>query len=536
MYHVLSVAGYYLYSADIEFARAQYEIIRRQLAYNRSLVDPTSGFLITNAGGDGRDWDFYDGGKPGAVTAYNSIYYKALSDAAYLADELAKTYPNDAAAAAWQADSAVWKSQAADLKQRINAALFDPQRGVYKLADRNNGNTSGNAVPQDANSEAIMWDIAPTSARSGILNWLRTNLWETFGSQPYSPEANYSTVISPFITGKEVDARFHSGDTKGAIDLIHLMWDQMVNENGPYYTGAVWEKLNRDGTDVDANASLAHGWGSGPVSSLSHYVAGVRPVTAGYKTWIVDPQPGELEWAQATLPTPQGGLVSRWVRGEGNRSFKLTVSAPAGTSGTVRFPLLGRSRTVAMDGAVVWQDGRPLGGVNAVERDGAVEFSGVTGSHTFAFGTVTTTGTGTVGGSVPATLSLSLGTPATFGAFTPGVANDYFASTTGNVISTAGDATLSVADPSSTATGHLVNGAFSLPQPLQARARNAANTGTAYNNVGSAASPLNLLMYDAPVSNDALTFEFRQRIGANDALRTGTYAKTLTFTLSTTTP
>ena len=109
---------------------------------------------------------------------------------------------------------------------------------------------------------------------AGILSWLRSNLWGTFGSQPYSPEANYSTVISPFVTGKEVDARFHAGDTKGAIDLIHLMWDQMVNENGPYYTGTVWEKLNQDGTDVDANASLAHGWGSGPVSSLSHYVRG----------------------------------------------------------------------------------------------------------------------------------------------------------------------------------------------------------------------------------------------------------------------
>ena len=233
MYHVLSVAGYYLYSADIEFARAQIEIIKRQLAYNRSLVDPTLGLLITNAGGDGRDWDFYDGGKPGAVTAYNAIYYKALTDAAYLADELAKAYPADAAVATWQADSALWKSQAADIKQRLNATLFDAARGVYKLADRNNGNTSGNAVPQDANSEAIMWDIAPESARAGILSWLRSNLWGTFGPQPYSPEANYSTVISPFITGKEVDARFHAGDTKGAIDLIHLMWDQMVDENGP---------------------------------------------------------------------------------------------------------------------------------------------------------------------------------------------------------------------------------------------------------------------------------------------------------------
>ena len=38
------------------------------------------------------------------------------------------------------------------------------------------------------------------------------------------------------------------------------------------------------------------------------------------------------------------------------------------------------------------------------------------------------------------------------------------------------------------------------------------------------------------MSNDAVTLGFRQAIGANDALRTGTYSKTLTFTLSTTTP
>ena len=47
---------------------------------------------------------------------------------------------------------------------------------------------------------------------------------------------------------------------------------------------------------------------------------------------------------------------------------------------------------------------------------------------------------GDVGGSVPATLSLTLGANASFGAFTPGVARTYTASTTANVISTAGDA------------------------------------------------------------------------------------------------
>jgi hypothetical protein len=143
---------------------------------------------------------------------------------------------------------------------------------------------------------------------------------------------------------------------------------------------------------------------------------------------------------------------------------------------------------------------------------------------------------GPVGGNVPATLSLTIAAPASFGAFVPGIARTYESSSQANVISTAGDALLSVHDPSPQNTGHLVNGSFFLPQPLQARARNAANTGTAYNNVGSAASPLNLLTYSAPISNDAVTLGFSQRINANDALRTGTYGKTLTFTLSTTQP
>ena len=143
---------------------------------------------------------------------------------------------------------------------------------------------------------------------------------------------------------------------------------------------------------------------------------------------------------------------------------------------------------------------------------------------------------GGVGGTVPATLSLSLGTPASFGAFTPGVTQTYEASTTANVISTAGDATLSVADPSSVATGHLVNGSFALPQALRAKASSASGAGGAFAPVGGSASPTALLTYASPVSNDSVAMTFQQAIDSSDALRTGSYSKTLTFTLSTTTP
>jgi hypothetical protein len=145
---------------------------------------------------------------------------------------------------------------------------------------------------------------------------------------------------------------------------------------------------------------------------------------------------------------------------------------------------------------------------------------------------------GDVGGNVPATLALSLGQPATFGAFIPGVAKTYTAGTTANVNSTAGDANLSVADPSSSHTGQLENGAFFLPQKLQATASsaNSAAAAGAGGPVGGSSAPTSLLNYSGPVSNDNVTITLSQAIGQNDALRTGSYSKTLTFTLSTTTP
>ena len=139
-----------------------------------------------------------------------------------------------------------------------------------------------------------------------------------------------------------------------------------------------------------------------------------------------------------------------------------------------------------------------------------------------------------VGGTVPGTLSLSIGGAVNLGAFQPGLARDYEASVAANVISTAGDATLTVHDAGGAPAGHLVNGSYALARPLQARASSAAAPGSAFAPVTGAPSPL--LAYGGPVSNDAVTIGLRQPIGANDPLRTGTYSKTLTFTLSTTTP
>ncbi|MDA0162108.1 amidase [Solirubrobacter ginsenosidimutans] len=156
-----------------------------------------------------------------------------------------------------------------------------------------------------------------------------------------------------------------------------------------------------------------------------------------------------------------------------------------------------------------WDDAKMLGFGYALEQQlgGAGHLVPATAPKL----AVVTQATAPVGGQVPATLALTMGAPATFGAFTPGIAKDYTATTTANVISTAGDAALTVSDP-----GHLANGTFALAAPLTVAFSKAVWTG--------------------PVSNDAVTVTFGQHIGATDPLRTGAYSKTLTYTLSTTTP
>jgi uncharacterized protein (TIGR03118 family) len=208
----------------------------------------------------------------------------------------------------------------------------------------------------------------------------------------------------------------------------------------------------------------------------------------------------------------------------------------------------GPANTWTPDGTMKGLDGNPLviGGLWALQFGKGAANNGPTTTAYFTagpngetrgvFGRIEATNTVDVVATVPAQLALSLGPAASFGPFTPGVGKDYNASTTANVISTAGNAALSVADPSSTATGHLVNGTFSLPTALKANATSAAGTGGALADVGGSANPTTLLTYANPVSNDGVALNFVQTIGANDALRTGSYSKTLTFTLSTTAP
>jgi len=193
-----------------------------------------------------------------------------------------------------------------------------------------------------------------------------------------------------------------------------------------------------------------------------------------------------------------------------------TVRAADGyeIGGRVRFSAPGWSQTVAADHglATVTIPGTLRGGEQALTAEylGHEYLTTSQDSRTVTVLATRVSADTRVGGDVPATLALALGGAVSFGAFTPGVAKDYTASTTATMTTTAGDAALSVS------TVRLGNGAFRLAQPV---AIVPAKTG-----------------WTGPATNDVFTIAFTQSIGASEPLRTGAYTGDVTLTLSTTTP
>lgn len=339
-----NVALYYLYTGDKSFLEAQWPAVQRELAYAKSLTD-SAGLLVTN-GSDGRDWDYYDGAKVGVVAAYNVIYYEALVNAASMARALGQT-----------STEAGYQSQAAALRSAINANLYDPTTGLYDVST-----TKVGTFAQDANSLAVLYGVAPTGDAAHIIETLRADLPETpYGPEPFSASTGYSTDVSPFVTNEEVQALFTEGRASQAVSLLKTLWGYM-DRPGLYYTGADWEALTPNGTPAFGDfTSLAHGWASGPTSDLSAFVLGVRPTGAGYRTWVIDPHPGTLSWAEGSVPTPSGSIDVSW-RAERGGGFVLAATTPAGERGSIEV-------SIPAGGTALLQ-GRTVTGGNVLVRVG----------------------------------------------------------------------------------------------------------------------------------------------------------------------
>ncbi|MGI5832630.1 MAG: alpha-L-rhamnosidase C-terminal domain-containing protein [Thermoguttaceae bacterium] len=75
--------------------------------------------------------------------------------------------------------------------------------------------------------------------------------------------------------------------------------------------------------------SLCHGWSSGPAPWLSRHILGVTPAKPGFAEVGFDPFLGDLDWAEGTIPTPNG-VISVRVEKSSDGTVRKSITLPEG--------------------------------------------------------------------------------------------------------------------------------------------------------------------------------------------------------------
>jgi len=86
--------------------------------------------------------------------------------------------------------------------------------------------------------------------------------------------------------------------------------------------------------------SDCHAWSASPCFDLLHTVAGIQPAEPGFRSVLIAPALGKLEYIKATMPHPKGDI-----------SVDLTRRGSSGLSGTVELP-------ADLNGTFVWGGNR----------------------------------------------------------------------------------------------------------------------------------------------------------------------------------
>lgn len=156
--------------------------------------------------------------------------------------------------------------------------------------------------------------------------------------------------LSTFYGFYVLQALAKAGEMDAALDIVQTYWGAMLDRGATTF----WEDFNLDWLTDSARIdelvpegkkdlhgdfgaycyegfrhSFCHGWASGPTAWMSQNILGVRPASPGFATVRIEPQLGDLQWAEGNYPTPRGVIHVRHER-QADGSIKSEIKLPDG--------------------------------------------------------------------------------------------------------------------------------------------------------------------------------------------------------------
>ncbi len=311
-YWFLGIYDYYLYTGDKAFVEKYYPrmVSMMDFCLNRR---NENGMMV----GMPNDWVYLDWApmdKNGEISFEQLLFARSLETMAICANLL-----NDKPAAS------KYGKLASDLKAKLIPAFWSDGKHAF-VHNRVDGKQS-DAVTRYTNMFAIFFGYIDHQKQQDVKQYVLLN-------------DKVQKITTPYMRFYELEALCTMGEQNYVRKEIKDYWGGMLNLGATSF----WEKYDPAQKGVEHYAmygrpfgkSLCHAWGASPIYLLGKYFIGVKPLSPGYKEFVVEPKLGGLEWMEGSVPTPDGS-IDVWCN-----LNEMKVKSSSNGTGTLRFKSLSK--------------------------------------------------------------------------------------------------------------------------------------------------------------------------------------------------
>lgn len=290
---LISMEQEYQMTGDKGFAELVFPKMEGLMELCRSQLDD-HGFIY----GRERDWifiDWSDMDKEGTVCAEQILLLKCYETMLYLGRILGK-------------DMAEYEHARCCLKKNILEFFWNEEKGAF-IDSYESGRQH---VTRHANIFAILFDVADQEKTSRIINNVLLN-------------PDITQITTPYFKFFELDVWGKTGHLDKVFRTMKEYWGGMLDKGAVTF----WEEYIPEQDEPEQygmygdpfGKSLCHAWGASPIYLLGRYFLGVRPLTPGYETFLVEPRTEFFRELDCVVPVKGGSIRITW------RDGKLEVRA-----------------------------------------------------------------------------------------------------------------------------------------------------------------------------------------------------------------
>jgi len=270
--------NYYWYSGDSTFVPEVYDRVHRYI-HDVWTLD-SDGIPIYRNG----DWNWPDAGSHQDQMGQLPLWYIiALKTELHFANMLGKT-----------ADAAKDKALIENITAKYNEKFWDGTG--YRTPGHND------VYDDRVQALAVVTGVAAEDKYPAILDIL-------------AEQYNATVFMFPTV----LESLYIMGKPDLAVQRMKKMYPTVMKDD----VSTLYEHWNYEGTSN-------HAWTGGGVISMGNRLAGIRPLSPGFKTFTVEPQMGPLKHIETTVDTNYGPIVVRLDRK--GRKINAVISVPEGAT------------------------------------------------------------------------------------------------------------------------------------------------------------------------------------------------------------